>query len=116
MKISWQVTGLMQDAYANTQRVAIEEDKPAQERGLYLNPGAFRPTYEEGRFLQPPLRKVTWVACFKSLGLRALIGNCFWHPGALARSLTARKSTSNRNDLARAVSIHQVLEFQILGL
>ena len=39
MKISWRVTGLMQDAYANTQRVAIEEDKPAQERGLYPKPG-----------------------------------------------------------------------------
>ena len=45
-----------------------------------------------------------------------LIGNCFWPSGALARSLTDRKSTSNRNDLARAVSIHQVPEFQILGL
>ena len=51
-----------------------------------------------------------------SRGFRALIGNCFWPPGALARSLTDRKSTSNRNDLARAVSIHQVPAFQILGL
>ena len=59
---------------------------------------------------------ITWVACFKSLGLRALIGNCFWPSGAFARRLTDRKSTSNRNDLARAVSIHQVPEFQILGL
>jgi serine/threonine protein kinase len=59
---------------------------------------------------------VCWVACFKSLGLRALIRNCFWPSGALARSLTDRKSTGNRNDLVRAVIIHQVPEFQILGL
>ena len=41
MKVSWQVTGVRQDAYANANRVPVEEDKPAQERGTYLNPEAF---------------------------------------------------------------------------
>ena len=52
----------------------------------------------------------------KTASKRQLIGNRFWPSWALARSLTDRKSTSNRNDLARAVSIHQVPEFQIRGL
>ena len=51
------------------------------------------------RFPQPPLRKVTWVACFKSLGLRALIGNCFWPSGALARSLTDRNQQATGTTL-----------------
>lgn len=41
MKVSWQVTGVRRDAYANAHRVPVEEDKPAKERGTYLNPEAF---------------------------------------------------------------------------
>jgi hypothetical protein len=41
MKISWQVTGVRQDAYANAHRIPVEEDKPASERGSYLHPDAF---------------------------------------------------------------------------
>jgi hypothetical protein len=41
IEVSWQVTGVRQDAYANRNRIAVEEDKPAQERGLYLHPEAF---------------------------------------------------------------------------
>ena len=32
------VTGIRQDAYANAHRILIEEQKPADERGLYLHP------------------------------------------------------------------------------
>src|ERR671938_679396 len=39
--VSWQVTGIRQDAYANAHRVPVEEDKPAVERGFYLHPEAF---------------------------------------------------------------------------
>jgi len=38
MKVSWQVTGIRQDAYAEAHRVKVEEDKPADERGFYLHP------------------------------------------------------------------------------
>ena len=41
MKVSWQVTGIRQDAYANANRIQVEEDKPASERGDYLYPGVF---------------------------------------------------------------------------
>jgi len=35
VKVSWQVTGIRQDAYPNAHRIQIEEDKPAEERGHY---------------------------------------------------------------------------------
>jgi hypothetical protein len=36
VKVSWQVTGIRHDAYANANRAQAEEDKPPQERGHYL--------------------------------------------------------------------------------
>lgn len=38
MKVSWQVTGVRHDAYANAYRIRVEEDKPLNERGTYLHP------------------------------------------------------------------------------
>jgi hypothetical protein len=38
VKVSWQVTGVRQDPYANAHRIPVEEDKPADERGYYLHP------------------------------------------------------------------------------
>ena len=38
VKVSWQVTGIRQDAYANAHRIPVEEAKPAEEAGLYLHP------------------------------------------------------------------------------
>jgi hypothetical protein len=40
-KLSWQVTGIRQDAWANAHRMPNEEDKPQQKRGTYLNPELF---------------------------------------------------------------------------
>jgi hypothetical protein len=37
-KVSWQVTGIRQDAFANAYRIPVEEDKPEAERGLYAHP------------------------------------------------------------------------------
>jgi len=37
-KISWQVTGIRHDAFANAHRVVVEESKPAAERGTLLYP------------------------------------------------------------------------------
>jgi hypothetical protein len=41
MKVSWQVTGIRQDAYANANRIAVEEDKPVEARGYYLHPEVY---------------------------------------------------------------------------
>jgi hypothetical protein len=37
-RVSWQVTGIRQDAYANANRIPVEEVKPAAEQGYYLHP------------------------------------------------------------------------------
>ena len=38
IEVSWQVTGIRQDPYANAHRLPVEQDKPANEKGLYLYP------------------------------------------------------------------------------
>ena len=48
MKVSWQVTGIRQDAWANAHRIAVEEDKPAAERGYYLHPELYGQPKEKG--------------------------------------------------------------------
>jgi hypothetical protein len=41
LKVSWQVTGIRHDAYANLNRIPVEEDKPDAERGTYMFPQGF---------------------------------------------------------------------------
>ncbi len=41
VEVSWQVTGIRKDAWAEAHRVPVEVDKPVDERGLYLHPEAF---------------------------------------------------------------------------
>ncbi|MDP2209539.1 MAG: hypothetical protein Q8K98_12335 [Bacteroidota bacterium] len=48
MKISWQVTGIRKDAFAEKNRIPIEEDKKTEERGKYLHPEAFGLAKERG--------------------------------------------------------------------
>jgi hypothetical protein len=38
LKVSWQVTGIRQDAWANAHRIPVEEEKDAHERGFYIHP------------------------------------------------------------------------------
>jgi hypothetical protein len=42
VEVSWQVTGVRQDAFAEAHRIPVEQDKPAEERGTLLYPGAYR--------------------------------------------------------------------------
>lgn len=39
MEVSWQVTGIRQDAYAIAHRIPVEQNKLAEEQGYYLHPG-----------------------------------------------------------------------------
>jgi hypothetical protein len=41
VEVSWQVTGIRQDAWANKNRIKVEEIKSERERGFYLYPEAF---------------------------------------------------------------------------
>ncbi len=56
LKVSWMVTGIRQDAFANTNRIPVEVDKAEAERGLYLHPEAFGKPAElaVGRLVDDP--------------------------------------------------------------
>lgn len=41
VKVSWQVTGVRQDAWANAHRIPVELEKPDKERGYYMHPELF---------------------------------------------------------------------------
>ena len=41
LEVSWQVTGVRKDAYANQNRIEVEQHKEGDEIGKYLHPEAF---------------------------------------------------------------------------
>jgi hypothetical protein len=41
VEVSWQVTGIRQDAWANAHRIPVEESKAPADRGFYLHPELF---------------------------------------------------------------------------
>jgi hypothetical protein len=51
VKVSWQVTGIRHDAYAEAHRIPVEETKPEDDRGRYLFPELHG---------QPAERRVQW--------------------------------------------------------
>jgi hypothetical protein len=60
MKVSWQVTGIRKDPWANAHRIQVEEDKPDKERGYYMYPDLYGQSAENGmisRLLFPPEEK-----------------------------------------------------------
>jgi hypothetical protein len=48
VKVSWQVMGVRQDAWANQNRIKVEENKTEKERGFLLHPEAFGKDEERG--------------------------------------------------------------------
>ena len=52
VKVSWQVTGIRQDAWANAHRIPVEEDKLENERGYYLHPELYN---------EAPEKSVEWA-------------------------------------------------------
>ena len=52
LKVSWQVTGVRQDAYAKANPLVVEVEKPEQERGYYIHPQLFG---------QPPTKSIEWA-------------------------------------------------------
>ncbi len=55
MKVSWQVTGIRQDAWAKAHPMQVEEDKSDEERGYYMHPELHGAPEEKsiGRLLHP---------------------------------------------------------------
>jgi hypothetical protein len=44
VKVSWQVTGIRKDPFAERNRIQTEVEKPENERGTYLYPELYKPT------------------------------------------------------------------------
>ncbi len=55
IKVSWRVTGIRHGAFANANRIQVEVERRAEERGLYAHPGASGRSPERGvdRALHP---------------------------------------------------------------
>jgi hypothetical protein len=51
MKVSWQVTGIRKDAWAQANPLLVEEEKPENERGRYRHPELYN---------QPPENNIFW--------------------------------------------------------
>ncbi len=47
-QVSWQVTGIRHDAFANAHRIPVEEAKKGDDLGHYLHPGAFGKPVQKG--------------------------------------------------------------------
>jgi trimeric autotransporter adhesin len=54
VKVSWQVTGIRHDAYADAHRIQVEVEKPPQEQGHYLHPELFGASEERAVGYPPP--------------------------------------------------------------
>jgi len=48
VKVSWQVTGIRKDPFAEAHRIPVEEIKPAEEQGTYLHPKEWGQPEERG--------------------------------------------------------------------
>lgn len=49
LKVSWQVTGIRQDPYAEQNRIRVEVDKEEEFKGYYLHPEAYGKGFEQGQ-------------------------------------------------------------------
>jgi trimeric autotransporter adhesin len=59
VEVSWQVTGIRQDAWANTHRIPVEVSKPESERGSYLHPELFgAPAEKSIAAVRHPMQKL----------------------------------------------------------
>ena len=71
-KVSWTVTGIRHDAYANAHRIPVEEQKPVEARGKYLNPEAFGRTRQQSIYSVPAIkpRQSALVPAAASMGTK----------------------------------------------
>jgi hypothetical protein len=59
VKVSWQVTGIRHDAYADAHRIQVEEEKAPQEQGRYLHPELFGASPEQAIGMRLPTTAAT---------------------------------------------------------
>jgi hypothetical protein len=63
VKVSWQVTGIRRDPWAEANRIVVEQDKPESERGLYLHAAAYGapPEKDVETVRHPPSKRPEFV-------------------------------------------------------
>jgi hypothetical protein len=67
LKVSWQVTGIRHDHWANANRSPVEEEKPANEQGYYLAPELYGESDERHiRQVRYP-EQMQWIESVKDL-------------------------------------------------
>ena len=52
MEVSWQITGIRQDAWENAHRIPVEEEKEAKLKGFYIHPELYG---------APPEKQIQWA-------------------------------------------------------
>jgi hypothetical protein len=57
MEVSWQVTGIRQDPWAQQYRIPVEEEKTADERGLYYHPEVYGQSDDKGILHRPEIKR-----------------------------------------------------------
>ena len=72
VKVSWQVTGIRKDSYAERYRIPVEEEKPQKERGKYLRPELYGQPEEAAVHYTPPPDQT--LSRFGSRGVQASTG------------------------------------------
>ncbi len=58
VKISWQVTGIRQDAYANAHRIKDVVEKTGDEKGKYIHPELYNKPANKGIFYKEPTASI----------------------------------------------------------
>jgi hypothetical protein len=66
LKVSWQITGIRKDPWANIHRIQVEEEKSDKERGHYLYPDLYNQPVENGisHILFPEQKQVSEKSVF----------------------------------------------------
>jgi hypothetical protein len=72
IKVSWQVTGIRQDAFANAHRIQVEVDKAPGDRGHYLHPELFGAPATTRIGYEPPMAIAPAVEAKSASALRSV--------------------------------------------
>jgi hypothetical protein len=75
-KVSWQVAGVRQDAYAKAHPLQVEVDKPESERGYYIHPELYG---------QPKEKSIEWAR----------------HPGIMREMQRTTEKTESPGEVVR---------------
>jgi hypothetical protein len=89
VKVSWQVSGVRKDPVANAYRIVVEVDKPASEKGTYLQPEVYG----------QPVEKMTGYLDPKTGGRPTTEGKQASPTAPAATNVTAHPSTNSSTEI-----------------